>query len=75
MPLYNFTQFLSLLAQLSEIDFNILMENRDTLLKALSSLSEKKFNTEECSYLLEILERTFLDKLYYIDSNKKKEIC
>ncbi|MCV3419242.1 hypothetical protein L8V92_08210 [Campylobacter lari] len=51
------------------------MENRDTLLKALSSLSEKKFNTEECSYLLEILERTFLDKLYYIDSNKKKEIC
>ncbi|WP_170230431.1 hypothetical protein [Campylobacter lari] len=48
MPFYNFVQFLSLLAQLSEIDIKILMEYKDLLLKALSSLNEmKRFDAKE----------------------------
>ncbi|AJC84011.1 hypothetical protein CPEL_0140 [Campylobacter peloridis LMG 23910] len=75
MPLYNFAQFLSLLAQLSEIDFKVLMENKDLLLKALSSLNESKtFDAKECTQLINILEETFLDKLQ-IEESKKKEIC
>ncbi|WP_410689863.1 hypothetical protein [Campylobacter lari] len=60
MPLYNFMQFLSLLAQLSEIDIKILMEYKDLLLKALSSLNEmKRFDTKEYMQLVNILEETF----------------
>ncbi|EAJ1254675.1 hypothetical protein A0Y59_05675 [Campylobacter lari] len=75
MPFYNFVQFLSLLAQLSEIDIKILMEYKDLLLKALSSLNEmKRFDTKEYMQLVNILEETFLDKLQ-IEESKKKEIC
>ncbi|EAK9940342.1 hypothetical protein [Campylobacter lari] len=75
MPFYNFVQFLSLLAQLSEIDIKILMEYKDLLLKALSSLDEmKRFDTKEYMQLVNILEETFLDKLQ-VDESKKKEIC
>ncbi|EAJ0335720.1 hypothetical protein ACS0H5_001557 [Campylobacter lari] len=75
MPFYNFVQFLSLLAQLSEIDIKILMEYKDLLLKALSSLNEmKRFDAKEYMQLVNILEETFLDKLQ-VDESKKKEIC
>ncbi|EPE3793839.1 hypothetical protein ACSIDX_000731 [Campylobacter lari] len=74
MPLYNFMQFLSLLAQLSEIEIKTLMEYKDLLLKALSSLNElKTFDTKECARLVDTLEETFLDK-FQIEENKKKEI-
>lgn len=75
MPLYNFAQFLSLLAQLSEIDFKVLMENKDFLLKALSSLDEiRKLDTQECIHLINSLEKSFFDKLQ-VEDEKKKEIC
>ncbi|QOQ89602.1 hypothetical protein IMC75_03860 [Campylobacter peloridis] len=51
------------------------MENKDLLLKALSSLNESKtFDAKECTQLINILEETFLDKLQ-IEESKKKEIC
>lgn len=75
MPFYNFMQFLSLLAQLSEVEIKILMEYKDLLLKALSSLNESKtFDVKECTRLINTLEETFLDKLQ-IEESKKKEIC
>ncbi|MCV3485579.1 hypothetical protein [Campylobacter sp. CNRCH_2014_2452] len=75
MPLYNFAQFLSLLAQLSEVDIKTLMEYKDLLLKALSPLNEvERFNAKECMQLVNTLEETFLDKLQ-IEESKKKEIC
>lgn len=75
MPLLNFMQFLSLLAQMSEIDLKVLMEYKDFLLKALSSLDEiRHFDTKECVHLVSTLEETFLDKLQ-IEESKKKEIC
>ncbi|HEC1753455.1 TPA: hypothetical protein R1706_001348 [Campylobacter lari] len=68
-------QFLSLLAQLSEVDIKALIEYKDLLLKALSSLNESKtFDAKECTQLVNILEETFLDKLQ-IGESKKKEIC
>ncbi|HEC1781611.1 TPA: hypothetical protein R1732_001168 [Campylobacter lari] len=75
MSLCNFAQFLSLLAQLSEIDIKALIEYKDLLLKALSSLNESKaFDVKECTQLINTLEETFLDKLQ-IEESKKKEIC
>ncbi|EAL4712210.1 hypothetical protein [Campylobacter lari] len=60
MPLYNFMQFLSLLAQLSEMEIKTLMEYKDLLLKALSSLNElKTFDAKECKQLVNTLEETF----------------
>lgn len=75
MPLLNFMQFLSLLAQMSEIDLKVLMEYKDFLLKALSSLDEIiHFDTKECVHLVSTLEKSFFDKLQ-IEESKKKEIC
>ncbi|MCR8686248.1 hypothetical protein [Campylobacter sp. 1569] len=75
MPLLNFMQFLSLLAQMSEIDLKVLMEYKDFLLKALSSLDEiRNLDTKEYIHLVSILEKSFFDKLQ-IEESKKKEIC
>nr|WP_257405015.1 hypothetical protein [Campylobacter lari]MCR2084755.1 hypothetical protein [Campylobacter lari subsp. concheus] len=53
-------QFLSLLAQLSEMEIKTLMEYKDLLLKALSSLNElKTFDAKECKQLVNTLEETF----------------
>ncbi|MCR8678053.1 hypothetical protein [Campylobacter sp. S4:11] len=58
---YNFAQFLSLLAQLSEVDIKALIEYKDLLLKALSSLNESKtFDVKECTQLI----LTLLKKLF-----------
>ncbi|EAJ0334895.1 hypothetical protein ACS0H5_000581 [Campylobacter lari] len=60
MPFYNFMQFLSMLAQLSKVEIKTLMEYKDLLLKALSSLNESKtFDVKECKQLVNTLEKTF----------------
>ncbi|HEC1755149.1 TPA: hypothetical protein R1715_001511 [Campylobacter lari] len=49
-----------MLAQLSKVEIKTLMEYKDLLLKALSSLNESKtFDVKECKQLVNTLEKTF----------------
>lgn len=76
MALINFTYFLILLSEMSKIDKNILIENKNELLKYLSDLGDsRKFDAKECFRAINDIEESYFIKINLVDIKKQKQFC
>lgn len=76
MALINFTYFLILLSEMSEIDKNILIENKNELLKHLSKLGDSmEFNAQKCFEAINGIEESYFININLDDVEKRKQFC
>lgn len=72
MALLNNTFLLILLSKMSGIDLKLLQENRNYLIKLLSSLGEfKEFNPKKCCEILNNINDEFFNKIGIENDDEK----
>ncbi len=74
MALFNFCSLLLLLSEMSNIPYEILLKNKNDILKPLSPLGElPAFDAEKCAQAILSIEIQTLEKIGIKEETKRKE--
>lgn len=76
MALFNFCNLLLLLSKMSNISYDVLLKNKNELLKSLSPLGQlHSFDSKKCVDAIKSIEIQTLEKIGLKDAERQKEFC